>query len=86
MPYVVDAAAVEPATRVLLGAIDVDGGPTDEQLAFSAATVRRSSSDLIADATALSTALDSFAPPPPPATPTANQAQNQTQIVADGKA
>lgn len=39
MPYVVDAASVEPVTRVLLGAIDVDGGPTDEQLAVLASVV-----------------------------------------------
>ena len=39
MPYVVDAASVEPATRILLGATDVDGGPTDEQRAVLAAVV-----------------------------------------------
>jgi len=33
MPRVIDDSMVEPATRTLLGAIDVDGGATDEQRA-----------------------------------------------------
>jgi hypothetical protein len=32
MPYFVAAEEVEPVVRGLLGVIDVDGGPTDEQL------------------------------------------------------
>ena len=39
MPYVVDSTSVDPAIRTLVGAIDVDGGPTDEQLAVLAAVV-----------------------------------------------
>ncbi|MFA5882942.1 MAG: hypothetical protein WDA60_03740 [Acidimicrobiia bacterium] len=39
MPYVVDAASVEPAIQTLVGAIDVDGGPTHEQLGVLAAVV-----------------------------------------------
>ena len=34
MPYLVPPELVEPVTRGLLGAIDVEGGPTDEQLAI----------------------------------------------------
>ncbi|MEX2100853.1 MAG: Coq4 family protein [Acidimicrobiia bacterium] len=33
MPLIVDSELVEPVTRALLGATDVDGGPTAEQLA-----------------------------------------------------
>ena len=36
---VIDDSMVEPVTRVLLGAIDVDGGATDEQLAVLDAVV-----------------------------------------------
>jgi hypothetical protein len=39
MSLVVDAAMVEPMTRALLGAIDVDGGATDEQLSVLRAVV-----------------------------------------------
>src|SRR5690348_11484938 len=39
MPFVVAPDVVEPATRALLGAIDVDGGATDEQLAVLRAVV-----------------------------------------------
>lgn len=40
MSRVIDDSTVEPATRALLGAIDVDGGATDEQRAVLAAIVR----------------------------------------------
>jgi hypothetical protein len=39
MAVVVESAMVEPVTRGLLGSIDVDGGPTDEQLAVLHAVV-----------------------------------------------
>ena len=39
MPFLVAPELVEPVTRSLLGAIDVDGGPTDEQLAVLRAVV-----------------------------------------------
>ena len=39
MPFLVGPELVEPVTRSLLGAIDVDGGPTDEQLAVLRAVV-----------------------------------------------
>ena len=39
MPRVIDDPMVEPVTRALLGAIDVDGGATDEQRAVLAAIV-----------------------------------------------
>ena len=39
MARVIDDSMVEPVTRVLLGAIDVDGGATDEQLAVLDAVV-----------------------------------------------
>jgi hypothetical protein len=39
MPFLVAPDVVEPATRALLGAIDVDGGATDEQLAVLRAVV-----------------------------------------------
>src|SRR4051794_3661724 len=39
MPLIVTPDVVEPATRALLGAIDVDGGPTNEQLAVLRAVV-----------------------------------------------
>jgi ubiquinone biosynthesis protein Coq4 len=39
MPRVIDDSMVVPATRVLLGAVDVDGGATDEQRAVIAAIV-----------------------------------------------
>ena len=39
MPFLVGPELVEPVTQSLLGAIDVDGGPTDEQLAVLRAVV-----------------------------------------------
>jgi hypothetical protein len=39
MPRVIDDPMVEPVTRALLGAIDVDGGATDEQRAVLTAIV-----------------------------------------------
>src|SRR6476646_6754075 len=39
MPRVIDDSMVVPATRVLLGAVDVDGGATDEQRAVIASIV-----------------------------------------------
>jgi len=39
MPRVIDDPMVEPVTRALLGAIDVDGGATDEQRSVLAAIV-----------------------------------------------
>jgi hypothetical protein len=39
MPLLVASELVEPVTRGLLGGIDVDGGPTDEQLAVLRAVV-----------------------------------------------
>ena len=39
MPRVIEDVMVEPAARTLLGAIDADGGATDEQLAVLAAMV-----------------------------------------------
>jgi hypothetical protein len=39
MPFVVTPELVEPVTRSLLGAIDTDDGPTDEQLAVLRAVV-----------------------------------------------
>src|SRR4051794_18488114 len=37
MPRIIDAAHAEPVVRTMLGAADVDGGPTDEQLGVIAA-------------------------------------------------
>jgi hypothetical protein len=39
MPLMVSPPSVEPVVRALVGAIDVDGGPTDEQLAVLRAIV-----------------------------------------------
>ena len=39
MPRLIDAAHIEVAVRGLVGVIDVDGGPTDEQLAVLRAVV-----------------------------------------------
>jgi hypothetical protein len=39
MPFLLATDDIEAATRALLGAIDVDGGPTDEQLAVLRAVV-----------------------------------------------
>ena len=36
MPRVIDDSMVVPATRVLLGVVDVDGGATEEQRAVIA--------------------------------------------------
>jgi hypothetical protein len=39
MPLMISPSSVEPVVRSLVGAIDVDGGPTDEQLAVLRAIV-----------------------------------------------
>ncbi len=40
MPRIIDAEHAEPALRAMVGAADVDGGPTAEQLAVIAALAR----------------------------------------------